>query len=419
MLRGDAPRLFEELQRRYGDHVRIGRFHLLFHPDQVEDVLETNAGAFERVDSERRVSARIAGRSLFSTEGDQHDRQRRRMEPVMYDSAPDALAGRVAQLGAWMRDTLEEGRHLDLFEWTENTTTREMVALLFGFEPRSEENRRLSALIREAIERMDRLPLAPSSLPDRIGALSAGFRRARAELDSSLTIALRAARGDRRAEHTLARMLADAGLPDEELRDECLALFRGHQAVSTALTWTFFHLATHPRIEARLHDEIDAMTNGEAPGPEHLQRLDYTCRVVQESLRLLPPAWVLARTCVRDHVVDGRTVPAGSRVLLSSWVTHRDDRFWDDPLTFEPDRFLSEASRARPPYAYFPQGGGDKMCMGRRIVVPVEAPLVVAAVAWRWRFRLEPGFRVELAPRATLKPKRGVRVIVERRSPTR
>jgi cytochrome P450 len=398
--------------------VRVGKYHFLFHPDQVEEVLETHADRFERVASERRVSGRLVDDALFASEGERHAGQREVMEPVMYRHAPEALAGVVAQLGGWMRDSLSEGQTMDLFQWTESTTTTEMVQLLFGLEPADPGGRRMAGLIREAIYAMDHIFLGFSRIPDHVGPLMSRFRRARAELDRAIAAVISERREAGSGDGDILGMLAGSGLSEVEIRNELVTLFRGHQAVSTGLTWTFYQLASLPEVESRMHAEIDAVTGGgeRLPGPEDLDRLDYTRRTFQESLRLMPPAWVLARLCVQDHAVGQYVVPKGAQVLLTEWVTHRDERWWADPSRFDPDRFTPEIESKRPRYAYFPQGGGPKMCMGKHLVVPVEAPLLLAAVAGRWRMRLAPGFEMELAPKATLKPKHGIRVVVERRA---
>jgi cytochrome P450 len=398
--------------------VRVGKYHFLFHPDQVEEVLETHADRFERVAGERRVSGRLVDDALFASEGEKHARQREVMEPVMYHRAPDALAGVVAQLAAWMRDSLSDGQTMDLFQWTESTTTTEMVRLLFGLETSDPRAKRMAHLIREAIDAMDHMFLGFSGIPDHIGPLKSRFRRARGELDQAIA-GVMSERGEAgKGEGDILGLLGGSGLPDVDIRNELITLFRGHQAVSTALTWTFYQLASLPDVESRMHAEIDSVTGGgeRLPGAEDLDRLDYTRRTFQESLRLMPPAWVLARLCVEDHPVGQYVVPKGAQVLLTEWVTHRDERWWADPSRFDPDRFTPEVESKRPRYAYFPQGGGAKMCMGKHFVVPVEAPLLLAAVAGQWRMRVAPGFKVDLAPKATLKPKRGVRVVVERRA---
>jgi cytochrome P450 len=415
-LRGDTPRFFLELQRRHGDAVRIGNIYFLFHPDEVRRVLETEQHHFQRVAGERRVSGRLVDDALFASEDPQHAQQREVMEPVMYGHAPEALAGAVSNLAGWMRDTLRDGQEMDLFAWTEATTTQEVVRLLFGLDPTDPRGKAMADAIRRTIDAMDHMFLGFSGIPDRLPPLKRKFAKARRELDGLVGDVVRAERATPGRNDNVASMLAQTGLADADIRNELLTLFRGHQAVSTSLCWTFFQLASLPEIERRLHEEVDEVTGGDVPGPEHLDRLDYTRRVFQESLRLLPPAWVLARRAVHDHPVNGSVVPEGAQVLVSEWVTHRDARWWPQPDRFDPDRFLPQAEAERPEYAYFPQGGGPKMCMGKHLVVPVEGPLLLAAIAGRWRMRLAEGFRVEFAAKATLKPKKGVRMVVQARS---
>ena len=146
-----------------------------------------------------------------------------------------------------------------------------------------------------------------------------------------------------------------------------------------------------------------------------LASLPRTTRSFQEALRLYPTAWVLARKAVAEHRAHGETIRRGDKVFVSEWLTHRDPRFWDDPLAFSPERFEPDAAKGRHPYAYFPQGGGNNLCIGHRMVVPMEAPLIMATVSQRWRLRPIEGRDPDLAPRATMKPKSGVWLVPEAR----
>lgn len=421
--RGDLRAVFTELARRYGDTVRArvgpSSFYLVSHPDQIEDILETNGHRFERVDGERRVSGRLVDDGLFTSEGELHLQRREILEAVMYPHAAAALAGEVLEVAAAWRDRLQDGATIDLFAWVEDFTTAIMIRLLFGRGPSDAAGDRLARAMTETIAAMDALPMPFARLPERLPATKRRYERARAGLDALIYDVIAERRAA--AANDVVSMLIRAGeergggLTDAQLRNELVTLFRGHQAVSTALTWTFHQLAPLPEVEATLHEEIDSALGERLPTYEDLPRLEYTKMVFSESLRLLPPAWVLARKAVAGHEVGGFEIPAGSRVLLSEWVTHRDPRFWPDPERFHPLRFAPEAQILRPEYAYFPQGGGSKMCMGRHFVRPMEGPLLLATIAQRWRMRPAPGSAVRMAARATLKPKRGVWMVVERR----
>ncbi|HEY7659424.1 MAG TPA: cytochrome P450 [Actinomycetota bacterium] len=417
----DARSVLEELVRRYGDVVRVrfgpATFFLLAHPDDVERVLETEADRFERVAGERRVSARVVGRALFSTEGPRHAWERSMLEPVMYGPAAELSADAVVELTARWRESLRPGEPLDVWAAMETFCTELIVRLLTGLDPAGEGGAIVDAL-RSTVDAMDRLPAPPTRLPEWIPPVQRRFRTERARLDELLRDVI-AERRRERGDDLLSRLIdvhdgAGRALDDRELRDALVTLYRGHTATSTALALTWWRLGGEPAVERRLLEEVDALDRRPL-GYADLDRLDHTRRVFQESLRLYPPAWVLARTAVAEHRAGPHTIRPGSRVLVSEWVTHRDPRFWDDPLAFRPERFTEEATAGRPRYAYFPQGGGDKLCMGRELVVPMEAPLVLATVAQRVRLRPIPGRDPDLAPRATLKPTNGVWLVPELR----
>jgi len=204
-----------------------------------------------------------------------------------------------------------------------------------------------------------------------------------------------------------------AGLSRDELRDTALTLLlAGHETTAVALCWTLFLLSQHPAIEARLESEIDSALQGGAPGPGDLERLPYLQRVLSESMRLYPPAWAVGRLAQEDVELSAGIVRRGETVILSQWVIHRDAALWPDPLRFDPDRFQ------RPPvhrFAYFPFGGGPRVCIGDCFAW-TELGLLLATLVQRFRFRLAEGHRIEPSPRVTLRLKYGLRMTVAKRA---
>jgi len=208
------------------------------------------------------------------------------------------------------------------------------------------------------------------------------------------------------------------GLDDQQLRDEVMTLLlAGHETTAMALSWTFYLLSLHPAARRTLESELDAAAPGGAAGAEplalrfeDLPRLRYTRMVLDEALRLYPPAWVVTRSAEADDDICGFAVPAGSRVLVSPYVTQHDPALWDDPEGFDPERFAPEgqaAREARPRYAYYPFGGGPHLCIGAGFAI-MEATIVLATVARRLRLDLEPGRPVAVDPLVTLRPSPGI-----------
>jgi cytochrome P450 len=209
-----------------------------------------------------------------------------------------------------------------------------------------------------------------------------------------------------------------SGMTDQQIRDEVMTLIlAGHETTANALSWTWYLLAQHPEAETELHAELDDVLDQgrRLPTVEDLPRLRYTEMIVSESMRLYPPAWVIGRLAIKDYEARGYVVPAGSLVLVSQYVMHRDARFFTDPEQFNPARWTPEAREARPAYSYFPFGGGARRCVGESFAW-MEGVLLIATIASRWRMRLDPEHRVETYPRITLRPRRGVRVTLESRT---
>jgi len=183
-------------------------------------------------------------------------------------------------------------------------------------------------------------------------------------------------------------------------------LLAGHETTAMALSWTFYLLSLHPGARRTLEKELDAAAPS-GDGPDDLHRLRYTRMVLDEALRLYPPAWVVTRSADGADELGGFSIPAGSRVLVSPYVTQHDPALWDDPEGFDPERFSPEAQDGRPRYAYFPFGGGPHLCIGAGFAI-MEATIVLATVARRLRLDLEPGRPVAIEPLVTLRPKPGI-----------
>ena len=207
---------------------------------------------------------------------------------------------------------------------------------------------------------------------------------------------------------------ADDGtrMTDRQVRDEVMTLFMaGHETTAVALSWTWYLLAQHPEVDARLADELQAVLGGRAPSLADLPNLTYTERVVTESMRLYPPAYGMGRQATRPTEVAGVPVARDVIVIIPTWVVHRDARWFDEPEAFRPERWAEDRVRPLPRYAYFPFGGGPRQCIGNAFAM-MEAVLLLATIAQRFRLELVPGQRVTPAPHMTLRPESGIRLVV-------
>jgi len=247
-------------------------------------------------------------------------------------------------------------------------------------------------------------------------------RMARARLDSIIYQMIAERRTSGRDHGDLLSMLLAAqdeedggGMTDVQVRDEAMTIFlAGHETTANALTWTWYLLGTAPEVEARVHAEIERVLNGRLPTTGDLPALPYVERVVTESMRLYPPAWIIGRRAIDEYHLGDYVVPPRSILLMSPYVMQRDARFYDDPQRFEPDRWTPEFRAGLPKFAYFPFGGGARQCIGESFAW-MELILLVATIAQQCRLRLVPNHPVEAQPLITLRAKHGMRMTVERR----
>jgi len=400
-------------------HFRIGRqdVFLLSDPAGIEDVLVTHAASFRKGRALERAR-RTLGDGLLTSEGAVHLRQRRLVQPAFHKARVAGYAESMTRAALAMRERWQPDVPLDLSGEMNRLTLAIVSDTLFGAQVGNDsDTARVQQAITDVMEMFD-LVLVPFAdwlvhLPlPRMRRFRAA-QRALDEVIYGIIAARRAADEDR---GDLLSMLlraqdmegASGGMTDRQLRDEVITLFlAGHETTANALTWTWVLLGRHPEVEQHLHREIDDVLRGRVPSADDLPQLPYTRAVVSESMRLYPPAWTMGRRAVVDYRWDGHRIPAGSLILMSQWVVHRDPRFWPEPDRFDPQRWLSEA-KAHPRFAYFPFGAGNRVCIGEGFAW-TEAMLVLATIAQRWRLTLDPTHPIEPLPLITLRTRHGVR----------
>jgi cytochrome P450 len=268
--------------------------------------------------------------------------------------------------------------------------------------------------------KMDNPLSAPLWVPTR---LNRAYRAARGLLDEVVFRLIDSRRRGGPAANDLLDMLLAArddesgtGMSDAQLRDEVLTLlFAGHDTTASGLSWAWYLLARHPQVQEALHDESAAHLAGRAPEAEDLPHLPLATAVFQEALRLYPPAPGLARRAVEPDEIQGRPVPAKAIVMPSQWVIHRHPDYWDEPDRFRPERFLPGHDRERPKFAYFPFGGGPRVCIGNTFAL-TEGALVLAGLSQRFTFRPADDREVELDTTFVLRPKGAINLVVRKRS---
>jgi len=419
----DPLRFFQDVAREHGGLARVGlgRFtlYLVSDPELIGEVLVDPGDRFWKGEG-LEVAARVMGQGLATSDGDLWRRQRRLVQPGFHVSRNAAHTGPVDALlrelvAAW-RGRAEA---FDLAAAANALSQRIIVQTLFGADLGRAEVRGLADAVDVASRHIDRRAWSFVPWGDRLPTpANRRFRRALATLDALVERLV----AERRRSGTAGRtdvlsLLVDArdddgAMSPRQLRDEVVTLFvAGHETTGQALAWTLHLLARHPDVWAAVAAEAATLPADGAPGADALRRLDLTGRVVKEGLRLYPPGWVIVRTPREAIELGGYALPAGAPLLLSQWVVHRRPELWTEPERFDPDRWLPERAAGRHRFAYFPYGGGRRLCIGHLLA----DQLLRHALA-----RIAPALRLEAAsdrpvspqPLTTLRPRGGIPVRV-------
>jgi cytochrome P450 len=426
-IRKDALGTLRDAAREYGDIVRLPvAFQdriFLNHPDFIEQVLVIQQAKFHKSELTKKIVGGLLGQGLLISEGEFWRRQRRLAQPAFHRA-------RIQEYAVTMSESIE--RHIR--EWRDaeqRDMAGEMMTLTLDIAVRTlfgttlpaeaqEVGQSMTFLMRYQLGRQRSPVRLPESWPTPRNKRA---RRERDFLDSlvySFIEGHRAPEGaDQRSD--LLSLLVSAMDEDgtqmtpTQLRDETMTLFlAGHETTAQMLAWTWYLLGENPAAEARLHEELHGVLGGRAPEASDFARLSYLRAVMSEVLRMYPPAYITARTSIEPCRIGGYDFPAGSTMLMSQWVMHRDPRFYDDPDTFRPERWLEGLEDRLPAGAYFPFGDGPRRCIGQGFAL-LEASLVIGTLAQRFQFRLVPGHPVVPEPLITLRPRNGIRMTLHAR----
>jgi cytochrome P450 len=403
---------------RYGDVVafRLARYPalLLYHPDHVEQVLVTRSRDYAKHSFFFRHVGAIFGNGLLTSEGDFWLRQRRLAQPAFHR---ERIAGYADTMAACAEEHVAGWRHgerRDLHREMMAVTLQIVARTLFGAAVEQDAaavGHAFDLVVREIAVRVARPLRIPDAIPTP-GNLR--YRAGLRQLDRIVYEMIRTRRAQGGGGADLLSLLLHAQdedgsrMTDAQLRDEAITLFlAGHETTAIALAWTLLLLARHPEAAARLAAEVDAVLGGRRPTMADLPRLARAEQAIKEAMRLYPPVYAVGREAVHDSEVGGIPVAKGTTVFMSQWVIHRDPRFYPEPHAFRPERWASEEARALPKFAYFPFGGGPRLCIGNTFAM-MEAVLILAVLAGRFRFELEPGPEVTPFPSITLRPRHGI-----------
>jgi cytochrome P450 len=417
------------LRRHHGDVVRLqlgGRVaHLIAAPDDIQHVLQGNHSNYVKGRGLDKTK-RLLGEGLLTSEGEMWRRQRRLAQPAFHRHAVAGLvpimtntaAGLLAMWDA-VPDGTERDVAADMMRLSLDIAARTLFSSALTAEERDTVGRDLPPLLEWASDRSrawfdvtERLP-TPSNraVDDRIARLDAIVyriieeRRRTGDRYDDLLGMLMAARDEDGGE----------GMDDRRLRDEVMTIFlAGHETTANLLAWTWMLLSLHPAIRRGVQEETDRVLGGRVPVTADADDLPYIRMVLDESLRLYPPAWAFPRRALGPDTLGGHPIPAGTQVIISPWVTHRHPALWEDPEGFDPERFTPQRAAGRPRYAYLPFGGGPRLCIGSGFAL-LEATVVVAMLAGRYELDLVPGLPIVPEASVTLRPRGGLVMRLRRR----
>ena len=402
------------LADEHGDLVRmklLGRRYLIVsHPDDIERILVKEARIMKREDGVK-IIGRVLGQGLLTSEGDLWKRQRKLMAQAF-------SAKRIHDYGAAMVRVADEalghwrsGQTANLHQEMTRITMKVVADVLFGasMDARNVEvvggaleviNEYASGSV-EALLRVSKWMPTPRNVR---------VNRAVAALDRVVYGIIARRRAGEQRDDLLGTLLAardddGAGMSDRQLRDEVMTLFlAGHETTSLALAHALYLLSENPASDRRLHEETASALAGRVPAADDLRALPFAESVLKETMRLYPPAWATGRENTEAFEIRGLKVPAGTQLIASQWIVHRDARWFPNPESFDPERWSPERTKDLPRYAYFPFGGGPRVCIGNHFAM-MEATLILALIVQRFRIELLPGQRLELKPAVTLRQK--------------
>ncbi len=420
-LRRNPLGYIQQLQRTYGNMatIHVGRtpMVLLFRPEHMRYVLVEHPGNFSN-QGVLQGGGNATSEGLLTIDGEKHRQQRRAVQPAFHKKRVESYASIIEQYVQELLETWHPGDRVDMSQAMQKLTLRIVSKCLFSIDLSTQLDALSGAFnnmigsstsvaedllnihIDNPITGYGKRMAATRQLDMLIYTLIAQRHEEQSEYNDVLSMLLTAQSGEQPA----------TNLNDKQIHDHVLTFIAaGHETTANALVWTLYLLAEHPYIREKLLDEVRTVLAGRKPSLDNLAQLPYTDWVLSESMRLYPPAWMQARFVAKDFELDGVHLPVGTLIMLSQWVIHRLPDIWEQPEVFRPERWSPENAGKIPPGAYFPFGGGPRICIGMPFA-QLEAKLILVALLQRYTPQPVPGYKPGLKPAITLRPEHNLRV---------
>ena len=424
--KGDSIRYLTKCAREYGDIVFF-RFLgvpacFVNRPDYIESVLVTQNNNFVK-SKDYRAMRRVLGNGLLLSEGEFWRRQRKLIQPAFHQGRIAAYSEIMVGYTERMLASWSDGQTLDIHEAMMRLTLGIVAKTLFDADVSREAedvDAALSVLMGKFLRQAGLALLLPAWVPLPTSQL---LKRAVSRLDKVIYGIIEQRRASGQLSGDLLSVFLQVqddegiGMTDRQLHDEIMTLFlAGHETTANVLSWTWFLLGQNPEVEEKLIEELGRVLGGRVPTPADLPQLVYTDTVLRESMRLYPPVWVIGRRALAPFRLGEYELPADTNVLISQLIIHKDARYFPEPERFNPDRWSASDPRgvALPRFAYFPFGGGPRVCIGAGFGM-MEAVLLLATIAQQFRIQIVPGQTVKMQPTVTLRPRNGIPVTLKRR----
>ncbi len=423
-VKKDVLGYFEQNVRKYPgiSRIRLGTYYYVnvSDPAYIEQIfLNTNKKYIKGRDN--RNLTFILGEGLLTSQGEFWLKQRRLMQPLFHKQR---LQGFVRKIEDCTNNLLERWKlkeagvfdiHDEMTKLTLDVVSSALLSTTVSGDFRK-VSEAISVIMRGMFGRTQSLLRLPYWMPT---PKHINMKRHRKLLDDTIYKIIDDRRASAKQYNDLLTMLmevedADTAerMTDSQLRDEVITIYlAGHETTANALSFTFYLLAKHPEVKERISKEVEKIIDG-GLDLEKVNKLEYTMRVIKESMRLYPPAWGILREAGEDDVIDGWLIKKSDSIVLAPYAVQRMEKYWEKPEKFDPDRFLPERIKDKPKYSYFPFGGGQRLCIGNNFAL-MEMQIVLALICPEFDFRIPDGFRLELEPTVTLRPKNGLPLIVE------
>lgn len=422
----DSLKYEKYIAKTFGDvvHIRWLNRHAyqVSHPDDVRKVLVDEADKFIKAPIYKLLLSQFLGNGLLTSDGDFWRRQRKLAQPAFHYKRIQTYAQVMVDYTLRMLEGWQPGEARDINHDMMRLTLSVVSKTLFNVDiekSASQIGDALTVLLEETTKKVQSpIQLIPEWVPTEGNRKRSEAVRVLDEIIMGIINERRAANEDQGDLLSMLMLAEDEDgnhMTDKQLRDECVTLvLAGHETTANALAWTWYLLSEHPQVEAKLHEELDRVLGNRLPTTEDLKQLEYTDMVIKESMRLYPPIPTIARQTKEEIVLGGYPVPKGMIVNISPHVIHRDPRWYDDPDMFRPERFTKEFEKQLPKCAYLPFSNGPRVCIGNTFAT-MEAVLILATMAQRYRLTLVPG--QEVAPQATLtlRPRENIKMTPEAR----